>query len=255
MNRSVQITILSLSVVLALVLGFGLGWTTAPGEPSAEPGFLTIDGQKIPIFPGSEVDIEIEEEDDSNTAIVLKDQRGKSEGADLSTTVDSWTSNFQMTAPELELNGSRGIGGTAAYAAKGLAAKGHMVLIFFGALCIIAGAVCMVYWDKKTGIYVAVAGLVLILAGVMFERYPWMALVIPLVGLGVVVYFWWKSRQGQRVKTALATVVAGVEKAPVEHATPVKSAITETAGGEHSKTFKVVKSEVSKVKANNVAGG
>lgn len=217
MKLPAQIVILALSIAVAGMIGYALagkiGYALAPRE--APGSVLVVNGQEIPIPPDSEVTLEVWESDQSEQPIVIHDDRGRAKGADLSTTVDSFASSFQVAAPELEMNGSRSTAGEVAYKAKSLAAKGHIIILFFGLACVIGGVVCAVKWDPKLGTYVAGAGLVLILVGVMLERFPWVALLLPLVGIGLVVYFWWRARQGKRTDVTLDSVLEAVDKGVV----------------------------------------
>ena len=240
MSKALMIAILSLSVALAFVTGVGVGRATVDVP---EQGVVNIGGQRVPIYGGAVLTIEFDEGETSIQPVILRDRAGRSKGGDLSTTIDSFASSFQMTAPELHMNGMGGTAGEVAYAAKGLAAKGHMVIIFAGVLCVVGGVVCMVYWNKKLGIYIAIAGGGLILVGVMLERFPWVALALPVIGVGIVVYFWLRARSGVRQAVTLKTIVAAVESAPETPAKVVKAAIKAKANGSS-----VVKAEVAKIK-------
>lgn len=198
------------------------------------PGYLIIEGQRIPVYPGSEIEAYIEGKDD----LVAK---GKGRGADLSSTLDKFADKFHSDAPDLDLNGTTSFGGSAAYAAKGLAAKGHMVIIFAGVLCVIGGVVCAVKWDRKMGTWIAIAGAALIVIGVAFERYPALAIILPAVGVGVVAYFWWRARQGQRSRLTLDAVIRGVSNSPDEAASVVKTNIGEASSPADKD---IVKSEI-----------
>jgi len=237
--------ILLICSAFAFMAGMGVGsHESRPTRP--KPAYIVAAGHRVPIYPGAEVSMTIEGGQDAATAVILRDHRAKAKGADLSTSVDSFASNFQVSAPEIRLDGVSSTAGEAIYAAKGLAAKGHMVIIFAGVLCFVGGVVCAIYWSKKTGIYIAAAGVALILIGVLLERYPWVALLLPAVAAGVVVWWWWRTRDAARKDQTLQTVVAGVEAAPQEAAAAVKAAIASVASG--GKISKIVKSTVTAIK-------
>lgn len=236
MSKPLQITILSLSVVLAFILG-----TVFVENISTEgiPGYLHANGQIIPVYPGSEIEVFIEDEN----ALVAQ---GKGKGADLSTTVDSFAAKFQTAAPNIDINGASSLGGTAAHAAKGLAAKGHMIIIFAGVLCVIGGVVCAVKWDRRMGTWIAAAGGALIVVGVAFERYPILALLLPLIGIGIIVYFWYRTRKGTHQQLALNSIVTGVNNSPGEVASSVKENIAAAANTTGAKD--IVKAEITAIK-------
>ncbi len=234
MRQSAQITILALSVVLSGFLGYALAPREAPGS------VLMVDGSVVPIPPNCEVSLEIEETDNSHDAVVVHDVSGRAQGADLSTTVDSFASTFQVSAPELHINGSSSVAGEVMYKAKGIAAKGHMVIIFVGVLCVVGGVVCAAKWDMKLGTYVAVAGVALILVGVMLERFPWVALVLPLIGVAIVVYFWLRARNGGRLNETVDSLIDGIT------AGTVSAAETAQEFAAKNITSKIAKEEVLK---------
>lgn len=232
MKTPAQITILTLSVVLA----FAFGMAVEGSKPvDNAPGYLFVEGQKIPVYQGSEVEVFIEGKDDLTA-------KGTGKGADLSTTIDSFADKFHTEAPAINLDGTSSLGGSAAYTAKGLAAKGHMVIIFAGVLCVIGGVVCAVKWDRKMGTWIAIAGGILIVVGVAFERYPALAIILPVVGIGVVVYFWWRARQGSRKQLTLDTIIKGVNQSPPEASSVVKTNIGTADNNAYEKD--VVKTEI-----------
>lgn len=243
MKLAAEVTIL----VLAVCLAFGLGYAVAynPVTANSDTAVLAVNGNRIPILPGTEVEIEIDEQDNRQANVHIAEAVGRSKGGDVYTTVDAFAEKFQLPAPELHMDGSYGKAGELVYTAKGLAAKGHMVVIFAGVLCVIAGVVIFAYWSKRTGIYIAAAGGVLILTGVLLERYPWVALLLPIAGIGLVVYVWWRARQGQRVGVTLRSIVGAIEEADEDVAAAVKTNLPHEPGDPMAK---VVKAVVGKVK-------
>jgi len=119
--------------------------------------------------------------------------------------------------------------------------KGPVVLIIFGGLAILGGIVLAV-WAKQVmlGLAIAGAGLVLVVTGIMFESYPWIAIVAFVLILGVGVWWVLSSRSlvtaktnltatVDKVGTALKTVVQGVGAAPEDAKAAVKVAIGKAA--------------------------
>jgi hypothetical protein len=119
--------------------------------------------------------------------------------------------------------------------------RGPIVLCIFGGLMLAAGIILAI-WAKQImlGLAIAAAGLALVVTGVLFEVYPWIAIValVLMVGVGI----WWllSSRSlvaakttltatVDRVTTALGAVVQGVEAAPSAAQEPVKAAISTAA--------------------------
>ena len=140
---------------------------------------------------------------------------------------------FDMEAPTLEHEDSGASAGAFSYTAKGLASRGPVIICVLGGLMFAGGAVCFFLWNKKLGLVVGVAGLALILVGAMLERYPWVALALPVLGIGAAVYFLWRARQGKRTEQSLNAVVTGVaklEKDSPNSAELAKQKIGEDAG-------------------------
>ena len=121
--------------------------------------------------------------------------------------------------------------------------KGPVVLIIFGGLAILGGIVLAVVAKQFTlGLAVAGAGLVLVTTGILFESYPWIALVAFGLVLAVGVWWVWNNRSLTTAKTdltatvgklgtALKTVVKGVEAAPADAQAAVKAQIGTVAAG------------------------
>ena len=121
--------------------------------------------------------------------------------------------------------------------------RGPVVLIIFGGLAILGGIVLAIWAKQITlGLAVAGAGLVLVTTGILFESYPWIALVAFGLVLAVGVWWVWNNRSLTTAKTdltatvgklgtALKTVVKGVESAPPEAQAAVKAQIGTVAAG------------------------
>jgi hypothetical protein len=119
--------------------------------------------------------------------------------------------------------------------------RGPIVLCIFGGLMLAAGIILAI-WAKQVllGIAIALAGLALVVTGVLFEAYPWIAIVALVLMLGVGIWWLWSSKSLTAAKTALTTtlgkvstalgaVVQGVEAAPPAAQEPVKAAIATAA--------------------------
>jgi len=110
---------------------------------------------------------------------------------------------------------------------------GSNPLFVMGGLAVLAGTLVLV-WLKQvwTGLGLAAGGAALIAAGVLVDRYPWVALAVPLVGLAAVVWFLLARRKGRDTWTALRAIVVGVEEAEkVEAGTKREIAAAATAVG------------------------
>ena len=119
--------------------------------------------------------------------------------------------------------------------------RGPVLLCIIGGL-MLAGGIVLAIWAKQVllGLAVAGAGMALIVTGVLFEAYPWIALVALAVVVGVAV--WWLVSSKSLVKAkasltatlgkaenALVTVVRGVEASPAEAQATVKASIKSAA--------------------------
>lgn len=258
MSRSANITVLALSVAFALFLGFWVGYDagkSAPsivGTPAAEEAtkvaYVVIDGRKIPVFPGSEVEIEIEESSDVGPTVNLYTGRGKSRGPGMfklnNNPLGAWADSLQWKAPDINLSrGGQILGGEAAFAAKTLASKGHIIIIGIGAIAILIGVVGGIWFDKRA-LWIAAAGLGLVVIGFLFGAYPWVALLLPLAAIGGAIYWWYDMKKKKDADITLKAVVGAVERSPGKVAEIVKKKIGEVAGS----SKEVVKDVITKVK-------
>lgn len=124
---------------------------------------------------------------------------------------------------------------------KDVVRKGPIVLVIFGGL-MLAGGIILAIWAKQItlGIAIAGAGLVLVVTGIMFESYPWIAIVAFVLIIGVGVWWLWSSKSMvaakvnltatvEKVGTALKTVVQGVQASPQDAQDAVKAQIATVA--------------------------
>jgi hypothetical protein len=121
---------------------------------------------------------------------------------------------------------------------------GPTILIWAGIAISLGGIALAIFLPvfRKIGIWVAVGGGALIVSGIAFEAYPWLAALIVLAAVGagavwLIVHF----RNRAREKETLNTVVKAVENAG-EAAAAVKQKIKEAAkaGGKKAVVDKVV---------------
>lgn len=115
--------------------------------------------------------------------------------------------------------------------------RGPIILCIFGGLMLAAGIVVAV-WAQKVllGLSIAGAGMALIITGILFEAYPWIAIVAIVVLLAAGIWWLVDTRAGTKastsltkVETALTAVVRGVEAAPAAAQAAVKKGITTAA--------------------------
>jgi len=88
-----------------------------------------------------------------------------------------------------------------------------------GVILAVAGLAVFLWIDKRRGAVVIAAGGALITAGVMFEQYPWVALMLPVLALAGALWFVLATRRGRQIREelgltekALRETVAGVER-------------------------------------------
>jgi hypothetical protein len=154
---------------------------------------------------------------------------------------DSTSPSFSGTAYTV----GEGSGGTFAGGSiadwKDTVRRGPIVLCIFGGLMLAAGIVLAI-WAKQVllGIAIALAGLALVVTGVLFEAYPWIAIIALVLMLGVGLWWLWSSKSlvaakanltatVDKIGTALGAVVQGVQAAPAAAQTAVKTKIADAA--------------------------
>lgn len=223
-----------------------------PVEP--EIAYAIIDGHRIPMKPGDEIEVEIDEEGSSDGAVNINVAKGLTSGGDIITNISSFADNWQMKAPEMNLGTGSVVGGEAAMTAKGLASKGHIIIMGLGAICFVGGIVVGLWLKLRIGWYVAAAGLGLIIIGFAFNAYPWLALLLPVLGLGAVIWFFMATKRGQEMKTSLFGIVKGLDeterigKAGNEDQAAAFTAVTANIKEENKKSGGVIKDTVSNIK-------
>ena len=146
-------------------------------------------------------------------------------------------------APQVNLPKGTAGGGGMEYSVTGAFAKGPVALYAIGGLALITGVVIAFgFGQKLLGLSIAGAGILSVGVGVLFEQYPWVALVgagIAVIVLGV---FLWQSWRTKRLSKAFGVVVGGVSAAGEPEA--VTDQIKALAGD----SVGVVKEEVRRAK-------
>jgi len=244
-------TVIELGVVAMICLILG-GLTahacfrhSIPPVPSAG---LVIDGQHVPLAEGAEVEVDII--DYESTGGRTHSYRGTANAASQAVSSwnsDNWTNRLTFTPPSLQMDGAAAAGTGLAYKARFSANSGHVIIIGIGALLFVAGVVAFIYWSKKNGVILMLAGILLAAVGYMFNTYPILTFIIPAVAVGAMIYYWYGQRKAAQKSTALEYIVAGVEKAG-EAGAAVKAKIAEVV---HPADARAVKAVVTEVKANS----
>ena len=240
--------IIILASLLAGAIGSAVGYEAGysrkveVSDTTQEPAWLEVMGERIPVYPGDNVELDIS--DTTEGAVNIYANKGYTTSPRLLSNVDAFASSFQMSAPEIELNGSKVTGGELAYTVKGLAGKGNMVLLFIGGLAVIGGIVTALKWDVKMGVGIAIGGAGLIVISVMFNAFPWLALLIPILGIGALAYYWYRNKKAADKDKALNGIVKAIEKTNGD-ALIVKEEIAK----ENEKTGGTIKKVINPIKA------
>ena len=74
-----------------------------------------------------------------------------------------------------------------------------------------------------------IGGGILIVFGLTFSSYPWIGLLLIPLGIGGVVYFWYRSKQGHDKEITLKTIVGGIENLMPSDKKIVTDSVAETA--------------------------
>jgi len=101
---------------------------------------------------------------------------------------------------------------------------------------------------------VAAAGLGLIVIGFAFNAYPWLALLLPVLGLAAVIWFFVATKRGQAMRTSLFGIVKGLDeterigKAGNTEQAAAFTAVTTNIKEENKKSGGVIKDTVTSIK-------
>jgi hypothetical protein len=121
---------------------------------------------------------------------------------------------------------------------EALADSPFLWLYIIGGL-LIAGGIVVAIWLKqvKLGIALAVAGVALIAACVLFDRYPWVCLVgLGIVLIGGTVWLIYYFRNAAAAKAALSTVTTVIEKSATDVKEAVKSGVAQATAAKGNET-------------------
>lgn len=229
--KSLYITILALSVVLA----FGLGYTVHPDTKIVEnTAVVTVKGQRITLGPEDSLEYTIEHSKDIGPTTHTYTGSASASSAQMDAIgyngiVGKSLMTFKTTPAEISIGGARGTLASVAYSASLMTNNGPLLIIIFGSLCVVGGIVCAIYFNKKLGIYVGIAGAVLIVIGLTFASFPWIGLLLMPLGIGGVIYFWLRAKKGKDKDITLTSIIGGIEKLSDEDKFSVTDAISAEA--------------------------
>jgi len=224
--------ILALSVVLA----FGIGFYVRP-EVKA-PGMATVitaKGQKITLGPNDSLRYKIKYKKDIGPTTNNFNGLATAKGPQLDAIayggiLGKSLMSFQTQPAEVSMGGSMGTVPAMAYKASLSVNNGPLLILVVGCLCLIGGIVCWIKrWGGKLGIALVIGGAALIVIALTFASFPWVGLLLIPIGIGAVVYLWWRAKKGEDKSTALKTIVGAVDNLDEEEKQKVTSKISEEA--------------------------
>jgi len=256
-----RITVLTLAVVLALFVGGIIGYNIKEPTKIVETNtsYLDIEGQKVPVNPGDSIEYIIDQqnikeagEDNYKGTATAKGAKFSAISFDTGILGKSLMTHNSGPA-EISVGGASGTLASSAYSMALSVNNGPLVILIFGCIAVIAGIVCWVYWNKRLGIWVVVAGGALIVVGLTFSSFPWIGLLLIPIGLAAVIYFWYKAKVGNDKDITLKAIVGGIEGLPKEKKVIVTDAVAKEAKA-NGEGANGVKPTVSKV-VNEVKKG
>ncbi len=77
----------------------------------------------------------------------------------------------------------------------------------------------------------------------MLERFPWVALALPAIAIGLGVYWLYRARKGGRTELTLTSLIDGITKGEVKPEETAEEFVVKNANGA---TGPIVKAEVLK---------
>jgi len=259
----------------------GMGkWTDASGRVHCQPVYVRTDetgpkgnrgpmGDKGPtqvtVIPDRKVDLE--RLGDANTTY---DARGGTYKRETTKVTPIWSGSpdFKELSPmeskderlptfstrNMDVGETRGgkFTGGGYEGIQGVARSGTGVMFIIGSLAVLGGIVLAIWAGKVwLGLGIAAGGGGLIGTAFLLDAYPWLPLVVLLVLVGLGVWYFLDARFATKAKAALAAtstalqaVVRGVEGAPPEAQTAVKTEIAKAAASDAAK----VKATISAAK-------
>lgn len=241
-----QITILSLSVVLAFCLGWVLSAHNVGAKTyeASETAIQLPNGRVIRAPKDHKITIKTQDAVDGG---FRRDYRanGESKGG-YGRGTGTVNANTSPASFDLTYGEEKGFGSGMEAVAEG-AQRGTYVIIFAGIIFVAAGVLVLIFLKNiRIAMVCFISGGALIATGLLVSTYPWVLLVGFVAVLGVVAYFLYTSWKSGRLKQAFNKVVLGIEKADENTQKAVKEKIAESASNEKDK--KILKEEVTKIK-------
>jgi len=193
--------------------------------------FLNSGCDNVKVTPAS-VKITVVKATDPKTGIITETRTVESQSIGISGRAAN-VDVKKIAAPTASLAqiGEANAGAATGLSFEGLADSPFLGLYILGGLLIVAGVIVII-WLKQwlLGIALAVAGFVLIVACVLFDKYPWVALVMFGVALiGGTIWLIWYFRNAAAAKAALTTVTKVIENASTDVQAAIKPAVADAA--------------------------
>jgi len=204
------------------------------------------DGQELQAPSTSHIQVTIHKLDKKTEEMHQESEFASAQSASLTST-NPKALDMKTQPAKASLSGGVGAsGGIFDVSIKSLS-SGTNLCVIGGILCIVGGViVALILGLRLVGIGLGVAGFGLITIGTMYANYPWIApvIIIPvIIGLGILLYF--ELRKGVRKGQTLEVVTKGIHKAPEKH----RKQVTESIKTEAGSSLRVVKEEISNIKA------
>ncbi len=144
-------------------------------------------------------------------------------------------------------DGPAASGGTVRALIKAIQGSSLWILHAIGGLGILAGVLVTVFLKMPgRGVTISGGGIACAAVAVLFDRYPWVVLGLPIVAIGALIWLMLGLRKGQRVRQAFGAVTRGVQHADADG--KVRDAIANLAGLEGSPDRRLVKDEVTGIR-------
>ena len=119
------------------------------------------------------------------------------------------------------------VGAAAAQAAGTSAGPGRLLYWIGGIVLAVGIGIIILLKNTGLGLQVVAGGGVILGAGVVLDRYPWVLVLALVAGLALGGLALWRAHQGQKAETTVSALVKGVQRAP--NAAAVKASIADVA--------------------------